>query len=556
MKIKNIHISNFKSLKNFDFDLKKINIILGPNNSGKSNILRLLLLLKQTFTSSLQSPLILNGNIINLGSFRDISYKFNKNTLEISYIIKNPFEIYFEYEDDFEIEDESVEKTTYLIKFEYEFDFDLNSVEIVKFSIEDINRKKKFIEYLKDGKLELNEKPFKAYNDDIINVINSIISKLKNFPKIEFKSKKFIYRNAFRIAKKLNLNLIYPDISPLINYFINYLENIIKTKRILSFSNQEKFPRISSKYEQYERDSLYLEEIVRYWNNKQTMKNLNKVIKNQDMNPIINYFRSLNDLYNKLNGYLTSIYEIREILDNLGSNLDFFYNKLYYIGPLRKFPQRYYSITGETAEDVGFKGEFFPHLLKESIEKKDLTIIFDKVKDWLKIFELAKDTDIKRYSEIQEFLSIIFKEFFSGLKVNITDMGVGTSQLLPIIIEGFFISSNSVLIIEQPEIHLHPKAQARLGDLFIDFVRGDKTLIIETHSEHLIQRIQRRISENIISNKIVNFFYITMGEDGSIIRKLEINEDGFIENIPEGFFDEDFKEAYEHLKNVINKRNQ
>jgi len=90
--IKNINISNFKSFQNLNFDFKKVNIILGPNNSGKSNILRLLLLLKQSFTSSLESTLILNGNLINLGSFKDITYKSNMREIIVKYLLNVHFE--------------------------------------------------------------------------------------------------------------------------------------------------------------------------------------------------------------------------------------------------------------------------------------------------------------------------------------------------------------------------------------------------------------------------------------------------------------------------------
>ena len=95
----------------------------------------------------------------------------------------------------------------------------------------------------------------------------------------------------------------------------------------------------------------------------------------------------------------------------------------------------------------------------------------------------------------------------NSLDLDITDVGFGVSQVLPVIIQGFLSKERSITLVEQPEIHLHPKMQADLADLFIDIAinknvkkgSSSKYLIIETHSEYLLKRLRRRISENKIS---------------------------------------------------------
>ena len=92
--------------------------------------------------------------------------------------------------------------------------------------------------------------------------------------------------------------------------------------------------------------------------------------------------------------------------------------------------------------------------------------------------------------------------------------------------------------------------------LFIEIAKENKTLIIETHSEHLIRRIQRRVAEKEISNEDIIFYYIIMTEEGSKLEKLDLSEDGYIKDIPKGFFEEDYKEVFKHLMSIAKKNEE
>lgn len=548
MTIKNIKISNFKSFRDLNFELKRINILLGPNNSGKSNILKLFLLLKQTFTSTLESPLILNGNIINLGSYRDITYQFNSDKIKIS------FEFYPN-----NIRKE--ENITSLFKrfvfpmyfeIEYEYDNKLAKLNVVSVNIKDIEKGKNFIGYELKKHLFIKNQKVEKYISNFKTILNQLISCIETFPKFEFKIKGSPFKRLSRLGQNINLNIKFPSIDYLFKYFLKFLKKFADRDIYIEYSSNSKFPEIDTNIRVDEKDFITFREfllqlyLLRKYSDKH-IKTDDIALVNKEIEKIYKLESKLKDLSDFLENVVDSLYLLK-------NSLEYYFKDLYYIGPLRNIPERYYSILGEMAKDVGFKGEYVPYILKQSQENKELKKIINKVAYWLEQFEMAKETDIKRYKEI-EFISILFKEYFSGLKVNITDMGVGTSQILPIIIEGFIINEDSVLLIEQPEIHLHPKAQSILGDLFIDIMKEDKYLIIETHSEHLIQRIQRRIAECEISKEDVNFYYITMSKDGSIIKKITLNDNGIFENIPDGFFDDDYKEAYEHLKVILNKKN-
>ena len=130
--------------------------------------------------------------------------------------------------------------------------------------------------------------------------------------------------------------------------------------------------------------------------------------------------------------------------------------------------------------------------------------------------------------------------------VSLRDVGFGISQVLPVLAAAFG-STERVILIEQPEIHLHPALQAELGDVFIESATGDRqnTFILETHSEHLILRLLRRVREKRISPADMCVLFIEPTDHGSQVRELEYDEDGdFIDEWPGGFFEEAFREKF------------
>jgi predicted ATPase/ribulose bisphosphate carboxylase small subunit len=133
-----------------------------------------------------------------------------------------------------------------------------------------------------------------------------------------------------------------------------------------------------------------------------------------------------------------------------------------------------------------------------------------------------------------------------GVEVTHRDVGIGISQVLPVLVMAFG-SQGKLLAMEQPEIHLHPALQAELGDVFIESALGERknTFILETHSEHLILRLMRRIREGKISSDDVGVVYVEPLPQGSRFIELRIDENGdFIDEWPGGFFEESFNEKF------------
>ncbi len=553
MQIKNLSVKNFKSFKELNFNFKKINIILGPNNGGKSNLFRLLLLLKQTVTSNLKAPLVLNGYTINLGAYKDISYRYNSKKLSFKFIISKLMKyIYYPEDDNDFFEDVEEIATDFELSYELDIDFDLNKIKFVSYRIKNLKSSKIILDFKIDEYLKLEGMPITEYNSRFNKILNLIIRELEYFKNYKFKTQKNLYKKILKIAQEIQIKLEYPNLDSLVNHFIKIVSDFKKDVIKINFNGI--FPEIDIESDIFYGPIYNISEFSKVLSSGDVYDRLEELFKDVKVSSMKHHISSLKEFLKQLTDIEERFDEIGTRFTNFETNIDNFFENLYYIGPLRNFPQRYYPIIGELASDVGFKGEFTPHILKESSGKEEKDDLLDKIKVWLNKFEMASNIDIKEYKEIQEFISLIFYEFYSGLQVNLTDMGVGTSQVLPIIIEGFLIDEESLLLVEQPEIHLHPKAQATLGDLFIELANENKTLLIETHSEHLFQRIQRRIAEGIISSDDIAFYYVNMGEEGTNFKMLNLDQYGYIQNMPKGFFSEDFEEAYEHIKAVNEKK--
>jgi predicted ATP-dependent endonuclease of OLD family len=149
----------------------------------------------------------------------------------------------------------------------------------------------------------------------------------------------------------------------------------------------------------------------------------------------------------------------------------------------------------------------------------------------------------------------------SGVSSSIRDVGFGLSQVLPVLLQGLLADEGDTVLIEQPELHLHPRLQAELADLFIVSAFGDpdadcsKTFIIETHSEHLLLRLMRRMRETSrgtlqdgippVKPQDVSIIYVQPTDIGSVPLVMDLDEDGeLLTAWPNGFFEEGFHERF------------
>lgn len=226
--------------------------------------------------------------------------------------------------------------------------------------------------------------------------------------------------------------------------------------------------------------------------------------------------------------------------------------KLSYLGPLRKHPQRTYQWSGDTPEGVGQMGEnaIAAILAAQNAGRKlnrgpgmHRQAFAEFVAGWLKDLGVIHSFVVKAVAEGRKEYEVLVKTHAKASEVKITDVGFGVSQVLPVLVQAFYCPPNSTVWMEQPEIHLHPQVQAELADVFISAIRSredgnprDVQLIIESHSEHFLNRLQRRIAEGELAPEDVAIYFCKRAGAATELEPLNVNLYGDIENWPENFF--------------------
>jgi predicted ATPase len=157
---------------------------------------------------------------------------------------------------------------------------------------------------------------------------------------------------------------------------------------------------------------------------------------------------------------------------------------------------------------------------------------------------------LKPLQESEQTPRIRILDMRTGTEVGPKDIGIGVAQSLPIVV-GALDSKCPFLAVEQPELHLHPRVACNLADLFISQISFGKLFLIETHSEHLMLRLKRRIRENQIVHEDVAVLYVEAPPEGGRTRilNLRLDQEGeFIDEWPRGFFEEDFDEIFDRRR--------
>ncbi len=520
--LSSLTLENFKAFRKLDkLKVKPITVLCGSNSCGKSSILQSILLLKQTLESQNASHiLLLNGRLVHLGILRNIIYsKKQKNNIVFKFSFKNLKNQGTKHQQSRSIR--MHRPLSYIIRW---------------FDITKDDRDKEIYCDFNVSISELSE------NNDTKDVYVS------NMKVNEIRISAYIAKNRGKKIYKGSIEL-----------------------KSLEKSNEYKLSW----------DNLRIGGRIQF-NGKEKQKHIEKsghIITNIEFaNILLPLLPSMTiaNIHKKDGGDKSFNQEfILAATHIIFADIYYWFKHQFstfrYLGPLREEPSRRYIYEDEIVE-IGVKGEnaafiysvekdneikdhYYYEPSIDTFQKSDKPMSLHKaINKWLNVMNIQ---DFNAESSDQ-LIKLFLNSNTTSKKtmVNIADVGFGVSQIFPIILEGLRMEKHNTLLLEQPEIHLHPSLQMQLSDFFISMALSGKNLIIETHSDHMVNRFIRRIVEDTEYNisDLVGIYFISPSSSGSKVEEIQISEESGIVNWPKGFFDQSADEQEKILRSAINNR--
>jgi predicted ATPase len=239
---------------------------------------------------------------------------------------------------------------------------------------------------------------------------------------------------------------------------------------------------------------------------------------------------------------------------------------IYYLAPLREYPKREYQWSGASPSHVGYRGENTINAILAATIRNETRIIPELNEEkpfqeviayWLKKLHLIHEFKLKEIAEGTGLFHAIVKKEPESTEVFLTDVGFGVSQVLPALVLLYYVPEGSIILMEQPEIHLHPSVQSGLADVILQVSKQRNIqVIVESHSEHLLQRFQRRVAEESYPVEELKLYFCDSQQGESKLMDLEIDEFGDIKNYPDNFFGDEMAEMAATHKAALKRKIQ
>lgn len=560
MSISGLKLNNYKSFENASIDIKPITVLVGTNSSGKSSLLQILLLLAQSFNThrKRQKALKVFGKYVELGEIENIFFNKDKNKeieFEISLSRPAPLQpqlkrissrilgavrrVIFQYCNilqDVVYEDDSKSLKTIITALRdrtyYSTENLVNSITKAGQAIRRLRKiQKQYSEIFDSLGEDIKEYYANDYGQlldefdplEAKRVANAILD-LKNYKAITSVSYKFVYNKTNESAMLSSVCIKSDEVCIL---QISYLSKKKRTSKTLK--SDLLTLNALSKYRSKFFKNCGFRGLRLLWTNRSILPT-SSIAERSSIESSSAFF-----VYSLVN----------EPTKQLGRFFSF--NGIRHVSPIRAYPKRYYmadEIT-DTESWNTFDSDKLATIIKSKPEIKT------EINYWLSKLDI--EIDIEKLNYLIHSIKVKQNE----LMLDLTDVGFGVSQILPVIIQPILASRNSITIIEQPEIHIHPKAQADLADFFIDIVKNsNKKLIIETHSEALLKRLRRRMAESTenlegaITPNDVSIHYISKRNsksEGASIQNIDISSSGAF-NWPNEFSDFDINDTVNFIK--------
>jgi len=242
--------------------------------------------------------------------------------------------------------------------------------------------------------------------------------------------------------------------------------------------------------------------------------------------------------WNRVQDWYNAAFTLYEAHRRTNAAVRKFLRGISYVGPLRSLPIRTYRLAAEAPLDVGRSGEFAPEVLYRLRDEEAGSIVFD----WMQRLGYGRPT----FTDLSdEYFQVQLKNR-SGVTVNIADSGIGLSQLMPLLVQGAMTAPGATLIAQQPEIHLNPAQQSIATDFLIERASSGARVLIETHSEHVLLRLRRRVAEGLVDSRDVAIYYVGNEQGETTARQVGLGEHGEIgrDDWPEGFFEDQLEDSF------------
>ncbi|CAK3276024.1 AAA family ATPase [Vibrio crassostreae] len=501
--IKNLYIENYKSFKKEHFTFPNLTFFVGANSCGKSSITNLLLLLSQSLDSSFDFDTILRLNGKNIGFGDDLNIVKDHdvdNKVTISWSIEESSDEYPSWSTEDIIDD-----------FYHSFLYNHSVIRRLYGKDKHSDYSEKSNALLSDAESQYYKNFEDRYTSNLLSILKSqqvLITKI-NKDEIPTNTKgQFRKYSSARlkdllqyISQRDHLKMHPLSLKLVLRYNSNTSEVEVEKHSILNRFGSEV---ISFTFNPTGKVDVTSDVI----DNELLQKSRRDIIKGINKNSILlsNASSRFTDIRNNNNpfaayclSYVTQATRIlcKQLIDD----------KIYHVSPLRALPQRYYLLEKSAHHKTinSYNGTEVTEVLKNNPQ------ILKSVNEFFSEFNISilpvKIRDVIHKITIKQ----------DGISVDLTDVGFGISQVLPILVQLFLCEEESTIIIEQPEIHLHPNMQAILATLLARIsIKHNKKLIIETHSEAMIRRLQRLYldPEFELNNDNVRVYQFTRNSDG------------------------------------------
>ncbi len=257
-------------------------------------------------------------------------------------------------------------------------------------------------------------------------------------------------------------------------------------------------------------------------------------------------------------------YQNAEFLGLFGAEYESMMDSIYYLGPLREYPKREYPWSGTSPLDVGLRGQRTIEAMLSATARNETRNLGkgtrrkpfqEMIAYWLKELKLIHDFKIEEIGKGANLYRAVVKRDTHSPSASLTDVGFGVSQVLPALVLLYYVPEGSTIIMEQPEIHLHPSVQSGLADVILNVAKvRSLQVIVESHSEHMLRRFQRRVAdETFDSGDIKLYFCNSIGGQSELV-DLNLDLFGDILNWPPEFFGDEMTEIAETRKAILRRK--